>query len=67
MRSLNITIDLIVLCYFDEFSKQQAPLISLCVDGKPSNEMKNDAKKWIINQRNHLQYKEFAAFFNEKA
>ncbi|CAF0747389.1 unnamed protein product [Rotaria sp. Silwood1] len=67
MRSLDITIDLIVLCYYDEFSKQQAPLISLCVDGKPSNEMKNDAHKWLINQRNHLQYKQFAAFFNEKA
>jgi hypothetical protein len=67
MRSLDMTIDSIVLCYFDEFYKHDIPFISLCTDGKPSNEMKNDAEKWLINHRNHLQDKPFAAFFNEKA
>ncbi|CAF1459943.1 unnamed protein product [Rotaria magnacalcarata] len=67
MRSLDKTIDLMVLCYFDEFSKQNAPLISLCADGRPSNEMKNDAEKWLIDHRNHLQHKQFTAYFNDKA
>jgi hypothetical protein len=67
MRSFDITIDLIVLYYLDEFFKQQAPLISFWADGKPSDEMKNDAKKWLINHRNYFHGKEFAAFFNEKA
>jgi len=67
MRFLGITIDLMVLYYFDEFYKHQIPLISFCVDGKPSDEMKNDAEKWLLKHRNHLQEKQFAAFFNEKA
>jgi hypothetical protein len=67
MRFSDMTIDLMVLCYFDEFYKQQAPLISFCADGKPSDEMKNDAEKWLIKYRTHLREKEFAAFFNEKA
>jgi uncharacterized protein YegL len=62
-----MTVDSLVLCYFDEFYKQKAPLVSLCTDGKPSNEMKNDAEKWLLNHRNYLQEKQFAAFFNEKA
>jgi hypothetical protein len=66
MRNLDVTIDLMVLCFFDEFFKQQAPIISFCADGKPSDEMKNDAKKWLMKHRNHLQEKEFTAFFNEK-
>jgi hypothetical protein len=67
MRNLDVTIDLMVLCFFDEFFKQQAPIISFCADGKPSDEMKNDAEKWLIKHQNHLREKEFAAFFNEKA
>lgn len=66
MRSLDTTIDLIVLYYFDEFIQQKAPLISLCADGKPSNEMKIDAEKWLVNHRSHLQSTQFAAFFHEK-
>jgi hypothetical protein len=62
-----MTIDLIVLCYFDEFFKQQAPLMSFWADGKPSDEMKNDAEKWLINHRNYFREKQFAAYFNEKA
>ena len=42
-------------------------MFSLCTDGKPSNEMKNDAVKWLLNHRNYLQEKQCAAFFNEKA
>jgi hypothetical protein len=67
MRFLDMTIDLMVLCYFDEFYKQKAPLISFCADGKPSDEMKNDAEKWLMKHQNHLREKEFAAYFNEKA
>jgi hypothetical protein len=67
MRSLNMTIDLMVLCYFDEFYKLKVPLISLCADGKPSNEMKEDAEKWLMYHRNYLDGKQFTAFFNEKA
>ncbi len=67
MRFLDMTIDLIVLCYFDEFFKQQAPLMSFWADGKPSDEMKNDAEKWLINHRNYFREKQFAAYFNEKA
>ncbi|CAF1016118.1 unnamed protein product [Adineta steineri] len=66
MRSLDTTIDLMVLCYFDEFLKQNAPLISFCADGKPSNEMKDNAEKWLIYHRNYFEGKQFAAYFNEK-
>lgn len=67
MRSLDMTIDSMVLCFFDEFYKQKAPLISVCADGKPSDEMKTDAEKWLMYHRNYLEGKQFAAFFNEKA
>lgn len=67
MRSLDATMDVMVLYYFDEFHKQNAPLIALAADGKPSNEMKTDAKKWLVEQREHLQQGQFAARFNEKA
>lgn len=67
MRFLGTNIDLMVLYYFDEFYKKQVPLISFCADGKPSDEMKNDAEKWLLKYRNHLQEKQFAAYFNEKA
>jgi hypothetical protein len=67
MRFLTVTIDSMVLQYFDEFYKQQTPLISFCADGKPSDEMKNDAKQWLLKHRNHLYEKQFAAYFNEKA
>jgi hypothetical protein len=67
MRTLDMTIDLMVLCYFDEFYKHCAPLISLCADGKPSNEMKNDTKKWLMKDRDYLHENELAAVFNEKA
>ncbi|UJR32992.1 hypothetical protein I4U23_020454 [Adineta vaga] len=67
MRSLDSTIDVMVLYYFDEFLKQKSPLISLCADGRPSEEMKINAEKWLICCRNHMDGKQFAAYFNEKA
>ncbi|CAF0833803.1 unnamed protein product [Adineta ricciae] len=67
MRSLEMTIDMMVLYYFDEFVKQNAPLVSLCADGKPSDEMKLDAKKWLLSHRQYLNEKQLAVYFNEKA
>ena len=67
MRSLEMTIDMMVLYYFDEFVKQNAPLVSLCADGKPSDEMKVDAKKWLLSHRQYLNEKQSAVYFNEKA
>jgi hypothetical protein len=67
MRFFDMTIDLMVLCYLDEFFKQQAPLTSFWADGKPSDAMKNDATKWLTDHRDYFRNKEFTAYYNEKA